>query len=237
MDNEERKKEIGEILKAERARKGLSLEEVQSKIKIHKRFIKALESNDFSSIPTKVAAKGFLKTYAMFLGVPAEPLLQELREKLGVDAPEKSRVSHQPLENGKQPPFISNVDPKHIYFAAAGLVIVLLLIFSSFAGLRIIKHMNRVKKPPVAAAPVEPVVKLLTLEAQFIDKSWVLVTLDRGAPTEEYFGEGARRVWTVTDRIKIKVGNAGGVRLTVNGEDMGLMGGVGAVVEKEFKVE
>jgi len=71
---------IGEILIAERAKKGLSLDEVQAATRIQKKFLKDLERNNFSLLPSKVVAKGFLKIYAKYLGLSSEPLIKELDE-------------------------------------------------------------------------------------------------------------------------------------------------------------
>jgi cytoskeleton protein RodZ len=83
LELEPRKKGIGEILKAERARKGLSLEEAQSGTKISKKFIKAIEADDFVSFPHHVAARGFIRIYSGYLGVASEPLISDFNEKFG----------------------------------------------------------------------------------------------------------------------------------------------------------
>jgi len=124
MELEPRKKEIGEILKAERARRGLSLEEVQSAIKIRKKFLKAMEDNDFSSMPTRVAANGFLKIYATYLGLPLAPIMKEFAEKFAGPLVPKPKVV-QKMDDRNEIAFLMS-NPRVIW-AAAGAVLILLL--------------------------------------------------------------------------------------------------------------
>ena len=60
-----------------RAEKKISLAEAQSITKINKKFLEAMEEENFKLIPTKVAAKGFLKIYALYLGIDPKMLLDE----------------------------------------------------------------------------------------------------------------------------------------------------------------
>ncbi len=96
MEAEERKKTIGEILKAERARKKLSLDEVQATTRVHKRFLKSLEENNFSLIPTRVSARGFLKIYADFLGLDAKAIMVDFDRENGKDDVARAVIT-QPL--------------------------------------------------------------------------------------------------------------------------------------------
>ena len=39
------------------------------------------------------------------------------------------------------------------------------------------------------------------------------------------------------EKINLNLGNAGAVKITLNGQDLGVQGSQGQVVKKEFKVE
>ena len=67
--------EIGQILREARENKGLSLEDVQAKIRINTRYLAALETGDYDVLPTSVHVRGFLRNYARFLGLDPQPLL------------------------------------------------------------------------------------------------------------------------------------------------------------------
>jgi len=68
-------KNVGEILKNKRLEKKLALSEAQQATKIKKEFLEAIERNDFQKISSEVAARGFIKNYAEFLGLSSKSVL------------------------------------------------------------------------------------------------------------------------------------------------------------------
>ncbi|MFH1841067.1 MAG: helix-turn-helix domain-containing protein [Candidatus Shapirobacteria bacterium] len=72
-------KTAGEVLRAARQEKNWNLQEVARETKIREQFLKALEENDYSQLLSATSARGFLKNYAEYLGLAAEPLLALLR--------------------------------------------------------------------------------------------------------------------------------------------------------------
>ncbi|KUJ90347.1 MAG: hypothetical protein XD37_1433 [Thermoanaerobacter thermocopriae] len=70
-------KELGEFLKSERIKMGLTLEEIQEITKIRIRYLKAIEDGDFSVMPALVYAKGFVKSYAEALGLDGNELVKK----------------------------------------------------------------------------------------------------------------------------------------------------------------
>ena len=61
---------IGNQLKTAREARGLSLQDVEKSIHIRVHYLQALENDDFSSLPSKAQARGFLRLYADFLKIP-----------------------------------------------------------------------------------------------------------------------------------------------------------------------
>jgi cytoskeleton protein RodZ len=61
--------EIGASLREARTRRGLSREDVQQAIRIRDRYLAALEDENWDLLPGEAYAKGFLRTYAEFLGL------------------------------------------------------------------------------------------------------------------------------------------------------------------------
>ena len=72
---------IGPILEKARMEKGLTLEEAEHATKIRKRYLSGLEREDYGVLPDAVYARGFLKTYANYLGLDGEELARELRDR------------------------------------------------------------------------------------------------------------------------------------------------------------
>ncbi|MGH7754754.1 MAG: DUF4115 domain-containing protein, partial [Vulcanimicrobiaceae bacterium] len=65
--------------------------------------------------------------------------------------------------------------------------------------------------------------------------SWLRVTVDGTRVLEGTYPPGTVKVFH-GDQASIRVGNAGGVDLTVNGKDLGLMGRPGGVVDKSLSL-
>jgi cytoskeleton protein RodZ len=72
---------IGRVLEMARKQRGLTLDEAEHATKIRKRYLDGLEREDFGVLPDAVYARGFLKTYANYLGLDGEELARELRDR------------------------------------------------------------------------------------------------------------------------------------------------------------
>ena len=70
----------GDILQQERQRLGLNEKEVADQLHITMHYVKALESNSYEKLPGAVFAKGYLKSYALLLGLDFEDLMSRYDE-------------------------------------------------------------------------------------------------------------------------------------------------------------
>lgn len=99
LDNGPGGGQIGAILEKKRLEKGLSLKEVEQATKIRTRYLEGLEREDPTSLPDPVYARGFLKTYANFLGLDGEQLSREFRDHR---APRRERQpGYERLQKGE----------------------------------------------------------------------------------------------------------------------------------------
>ena len=71
--------ELGAALRVEREKRGLDLEDAANKLKISARLLRALEEGDEKSLPPLAYTKGFIRSYASYVGLSAE----EVSEALG----------------------------------------------------------------------------------------------------------------------------------------------------------
>ncbi|EKD99551.1 MAG: XRE family transcriptional regulator [uncultured bacterium] len=60
---------VGQLLKSAREEKKYTLQDVHKFIRIHPKYLKALEEDDYEVFEGKIHAKGFLKVYSEFLNV------------------------------------------------------------------------------------------------------------------------------------------------------------------------
>lgn len=81
MNNEG--KTIGEILRAAREEKKLTIEQVNRETRISVQTIRSLERDDFGAFPSETYLKGFLRNYAEFLGLDGNTLWAMVGSRAG----------------------------------------------------------------------------------------------------------------------------------------------------------
>jgi cytoskeletal protein RodZ len=67
-------KTVGEILRSAREARKLTVEQVNRETKISVQTVRALEQDDFGAFPSETYLKGFVRTYAEFLGLDGNRL-------------------------------------------------------------------------------------------------------------------------------------------------------------------
>lgn len=256
---------IGDTLRDAREAQGRSIEDVAHSLRLRTEQLRALEEERFQGFGGDVYARGFLKSYAVELGLDPQPLLDTYRREVSGDDP----VSAAPLAapGGATPVKAPRGAPPG--WIAWVLVLVLVLaglgFLGQFVGSRSPEQAsNEPSSAPVAPAdeetdgatdddgatdgddpaeadgeepaeeepPVEPegVELFLALEAA----SWLRVTVDGTVVHEQVTEEGTTLPFNGEEKVTVRYGNAGGVRVELNGEDLGTPGGKGEVVEVEY---
>lgn len=71
----------------------------------------------------------------------------------------------------------------------------------------------------------------IIFEAEFIDKSYIELYLDGAQRARSFIPSGSRERWEASENIQVKIGNAGGVKIKINGKDYSF-GGAGQVANK-----
>src|SRR3954452_9053918 len=72
---------VGETLQAAREKKGVDLYRAERDTKIRARHLSALEDGDYSELPGAVYTKGFLRNYALYLGLDPTEVLDRWHEE------------------------------------------------------------------------------------------------------------------------------------------------------------
>jgi len=89
--------EFNKRLREERLRQGWSLEEVEEETKIRKYYLEALENGNFRVLPPPVYASGFVKRYAILLGLDEKEMVTEFRA-LAYGEGEEPEMTEEPVE-------------------------------------------------------------------------------------------------------------------------------------------
>ncbi|MCL6448506.1 MAG: DUF4115 domain-containing protein [Armatimonadetes bacterium] len=247
--------EIGETFKQARKERGLSLEEIAEKTKIRRRYLEAIEEENFGLLPGRVYVKGFLRSYAKFLGLSPEPLVALYEERYPGEQP-AAVAAEVPVRKEKK--VHSRGKPLIYVFLAAVLCLVAFGLYAWRAGTLSSQVSDDARAPgnadgrdfpgPVYVPPdrpaspsVSPVLEDNT-SSQGVnlvldvvqDSCWMRVVVDGETKFEGELTARQARTFSGKERIKVKLGNAGAVQVQVNGRNLGYLGGRGEVVNKEF---
>lgn len=80
-EKEDKVETIGEFLKQVREKKGFSIADISEKLCIRKVYIKAIEDGNFKELPPVPYGLGFVRSYAKFLGLNVDRIVQVYKEE------------------------------------------------------------------------------------------------------------------------------------------------------------
>lgn len=249
---------IGETLRAARRERGLSLDDVASETRIRQRYLSALEDEEFASLGEDVYVKGFLRSYAKYLGVRPEPLLHEYQRSFGRD-PDDVVALTASVSEARQPMPL----PRAVRVVATAAAVVLLLGIVAVLG---DGDRTTAEPPPLAldptaspgsAAPAGPTAAPTAartptptpgatttaapasgVEVRVLvsgGDSWLRVAVDGRVEVEGVQPDGTALEFSGEDEVVLRIGNAGAVQLVVDGENIGPAGASGEVVDRTYR--
>ena len=111
-------KKTGEVLRKAREEKGLSLHEVGIFLKINTRILQAIENGDLSKLPAKTFLRGFVQSYAKYLKLNSDDVLDLFQSELkpqqedvvtATEFVEKEIEPQQPVEKKEIPEEVAPV--------------------------------------------------------------------------------------------------------------------------------
>lgn len=94
-------KTVGELLKAERMSRDISIEAVAEDICIRTSYLKAIESGASEQLPGKTFAVGFVRAYATYLSLDSDSIAQAFKKELGI--PEPRKITQNPMHKPATP--------------------------------------------------------------------------------------------------------------------------------------
>jgi cytoskeletal protein RodZ len=80
---------FGECLRRERELRRISLRDVSEATKINIRYLEALERNDFTFLPAGAFTRGFIRSYARYIGTDENEMINAYLYELGVQEKER----------------------------------------------------------------------------------------------------------------------------------------------------
>jgi hypothetical protein len=150
---EERRPGLSERLYEARERKGVDLYRAERDTKIRARYLAALERGDWKQLPGTVYTKGFLRNYALYLGLDPDEILLVWRLERGEVRETEPIVVPRPLVTPRRGFVIS---PN---FVVAILLFALVAAFGVYIGTQLL----RFARPPTIEV-IDPGVAVLEVE-------------------------------------------------------------------------
>jgi transcriptional regulator with XRE-family HTH domain len=224
---------IGEALTAARERAGLTVTQVGQRTRIRETIIRGIERDDFSACGGDFYARGHIRAIARATGADPEPLVREYDSSYGpppASAAAGMAGSPAPLRLRTHRGPNWSVTLLVLLAAAVGLISYHLVAShsagSTSAGGRPAaahKSASRHPRAPSTPAPrtatrhVSPdVVIVLTAVSE---ACWADLTTPAGATIfQGVLNPGTSMHWTEREVVSLRLGNPGGVTLTVNGQ-------------------
>jgi cytoskeletal protein RodZ len=245
---------FGDELRRERLIRDISLEEISAATKISIRLLTALEKSDLSRLPAPAFTRGFIRSYALHIGInPEEKVcayLADLADAAAGTSPSAIRVRSR-FWRGRG--------------ATAGAIVggvtaVLLLLgliarperrgaprsekpIAARSAHVELKNVAVSSEPTPAVRPQEPVAAatnaavatnvadpLVTLLLEFDGDSWMKLDAEGETLFVGLIRRGQVRKFEARGGFQLSLGNAGGVRVTVDGRVLEPLGGAGQVV-------
>jgi hypothetical protein len=117
---------IGATLRDARNRRKIDLSEVEAAIKIRVRYLQAIENEEWDALPGSAYTRGFIRTYAYYLGLDGERLADDYRRSIAPPGGDRVPKRVEPVAMGapgKAPRVSGRVLIAAVCFALAAVVI------------------------------------------------------------------------------------------------------------------
>lgn len=208
---------IGEVLRAERERLRVSLDAVERGTMIRRDFLELIDANRLEALPSGAYAKGFIRSYAAYLGLDPAPFVKEYDERFARPEPELARVVRRGV---RVPPDLQ----RRAWKVSVGAAIGVLLLLGLLGVFRSDGKPQEIPKAAAAVARVEvaPNPMGATVTVQVIgEESWVEVEADGQRLFGETLVRGESRTFKGQERVVLFVARAREVSIVANGTILG----------------
>jgi len=248
--------EIGNTLREARRARDLDILECEERTKIRGKYLRALEDEQFDVLPSPTYVRGFLKTYADFLGLDSQLVLDEHQSRFGVVNPvtgDVERPGRPPQRRQQRRTGLARgrrTEVQLLWLAIGGVMGLGLLVWMGVGDTTSDSPPIRPADPaavaPAAPDPAAPAVaeadavtgpargeapqRLKVVLTGTGDSGSYVEVRGRDADGREVFrgtlGLGVERAFTVRRGLWVRSGNTDGLDISVNGRGYELSGGV-----------
>jgi len=211
---------------------------VAEETKIRTLYLKALEEEDFSKLPPRVYATGFVRRYAWFLKMEPESLVSEF-QSLAYDSQSPEDVvliTEKPSRKISFP--VLNLPIKNII---AGALFLIIVVWIGDYLVTYISDWSVTRSPGVQDTASEqakdiekPINDKLIMDITARERCWLQVQVDGKQQYSATMAVGDKQSFEGRQSIVINAGNAGGIDISLNKKQLAPLGKSGEVVEKKY---
>jgi len=221
---------FGKYLKRERELRNISLREVAKNTRVREHLLRAIEEDQYDLLPVATYVRGFLFSYAKYLGLDPNDILLRYERTLKGEP-----VTHLEAQAGKKIPW--NIKYLWVIGGTIGICFIafyLLFLRPSELPIPSIPKEPVIKEmfspPQIAEAPVVQEARPFTLQLKAVEETWVSIRVNGQPEKEISLKPGESASYKALNRIELIVGNAGGVDLVLNEKPLERLGKSGEVV-------
>jgi len=218
---------IGETLADARRQAGLTITQVSRETRIRESIIRDIEQGDFSACGGDFYARGHIRSIAGVVGTDPVPLISEYDAEHGPLGTMRAAEVFEPSTpikiRERRSPSLSMI------------VAVVLLAIIGFGAYRLVSHhggssaaaIPPTHRPTASPTPTvhpspsaTPTSSDMVIHLTANEDCWVLLT-NSSSGSQIYMGvipAGSSMTWTEKQAVNVRLGNPGGVVLTVNGQ-------------------
>ena len=247
-------------LKSEREKRKVSLDQIAAETRISLHHLEKLEEGRFGELPGGMYNRAFIRAYCEYLKLDQQEMLRRYEAELSpaVEKPPKPRKSI-PQENPLAPhyPIIAwtlmlLISATGLFFSRKWIASVFSPYFSHSPVVTVrYQPPPQVRLPPpqpelpltspaapvvaqadASAIPSSPMLALpLRLDVEVTEECWISIYSDGQPAARKLLEPGEAQTFGATEQFAITVGNAGGIRLKINGRPARPLGKSGDVVK------
>jgi cytoskeletal protein RodZ len=234
---------LGDELKRRREEMGLSLAQISEATRIGTRFLRAIETDDFSVLPEGIYTRSFIRAYAKHVHMSEDQAMLLYQEQTGAFELSPDPVS-PPVD---EKPFVYK-EPVSSFWPAAAMALALALVLGT-GGWALVHYVGKSSEPaaetaastvtPAEAPPpsVEPAVRpvaddgTIKVTLQASDECWIGYTAD-GKRTSKMLEGGQVEHIEASQSVDLSIGNTKVVSIQINGRDAHLPADTPIVLKK-----
>lgn len=229
--------DLGSYFRRKREEQQIPLEDVAQDTHIAARYLKAIESDQFDQFPAHVYAKGFIRIYARYLDLDAESLVTEYT----------LNVEDQPEYEQEE----AEEDYGVLYWGVLGLIVLtaVIMVLLRFAwapagpdrlayrtGSAGAGEFSHGMGEYYTLVPEEPP-RELHLRVVARAQTWIYAVFDGLQKREIMLRPGEKRTWEARDTMRLRVDDAGALRLYYQGRRLPPLGPSGRSTDKIITLE